>query len=303
MKKQLVFGAILTLVFSVGLVIAAQPDFMAAQVTNPVTGEARNTVMIPAKAVEVAPNLFYLGTAMENGKTVEGYAFVEYRERFGKPSCGNGICEPGENPKNCPLDCSGGGGGGGGTSDCYSFLSSGAKWKTVESYILNPINTEGLGFGFVYDNLALYIGKWETTAGKNILGNGIVTNETLVADTISPDGQNEVYFGEISQPGAIAITIVWGIFSGPPKQRQLVEWDQVYNVDYDWSEDCLSENCSYKMDFENIATHELGHSVGLDDLYDSKCSEMTMYGYANYGETKKRTLEDGDKAGVSKLYS
>ena len=57
-----------------------------------------------------------------------------------------------------------------------------------------------------------------------------------------------------------------------------------------------------KMDFANIATHELGHSVGLDDLYDDKCREQTMHGYADYGETKKRTLEAGDIAGISKLY-
>jgi len=56
------------------------------------------------------------------------------------------------------------------------------------------------------------------------------------------------------------------------------------------------------MDFENIATHELGHSVGLDDLYDERSSEQTMYGYASYGETKKRTLEDGDINGVYQLY-
>ena len=56
------------------------------------------------------------------------------------------------------------------------------------------------------------------------------------------------------------------------------------------------------MDFENIATHELGHSVGLADLYESKCSEMTMYGYADYGETKKQTLEDGDIKGIKEIY-
>lgn len=54
--------------------------------------------------------------------------------------------------------------------------------------------------------------------------------------------------------------------------------------------------------FESIATHELGHSVGLDDLYDGSCSEQTMYGYATEGETKKRTLEAGDIAGVQELY-
>ena len=35
---------------------------------------------------------------------------------------------------------------------------------------------------------------------------------------------------------------------------------------------------------------------------DSTCTEETMYAFANFGETKKRTLEAGDIAGVAKLY-
>ena len=70
-------------------------------------------------------------------------------------------------------------------------------------------------------------------------------------------------------------------------------------VDFDWSD----SGEAGKMDFENIATHELGHSVGLDDLYNSGCSAETMYGYASEGETNKRTLELGDITGVSELYS
>jgi len=106
-------------------------------------------------------------------------------------------------------------------------------------------------------------------------------------------------FADIEHEGAIAVAIVWGYFGGPPPFRELVEWDMVFDdVDFDWS--AIGE--AGKMDFENIATHELGHAVGLGDLYNTECSEATMYGYASYGETKKRTLEAGDIAGVSSLY-
>jgi len=39
-----------------------------------------------------------------------------------------------------------------------------------------------------------------------------------------------------------------------------------------------------------------------DGLYNDLCSEQTMYGYAGYGETKKRDLNDGDIAGIKNLY-
>lgn len=307
MKKYLTLGLFIVLVFSVGVVLAAKPDSTPHK-ANPSGGHP--TVVIPAHAVEVAPGVFSLGRAIDKGRVVEGYAFIDYKKGFGKgkpgTDCGNGICEPGENARKCPADCSGNGGGEPDASNCYGFLSKGAKWRTIEPYIVNPANTRGLRGTFVTANIADDISKWETAAGVNILG-GEITGLVNGADLQSPDNKNEVYFADIDSNGAIAITIVWGYFYGPPWQRELVEWDQVYDdVDFDWSADCSSEDCTgtdKMMDFENIATHELGHSVGLDDLYDGKCSEQTMYGYAGYGETKKRDLNTGDITGVRKLYS
>ena len=188
---------------------------------------------------------------------------------------------------------------------CYGFLANGAKWKSVEPWFVNPSNGRGLGGSYVLSNLASNVSKWEDATdgtlgngGANVLGDGYFATGTLVADTVSPDNLNEVYFANVADPGAIAVTIVWGIFSGPTFNRKLVEWDQVYDdFDYDWS----ASGELGKMDFENIATHELGHSVGLADLYNT-CTEETMYGYADYGETKKRDLNSGDVQGMNAMY-
>ena len=181
---------------------------------------------------------------------------------------------------------------------CFAFLAKGAKWKSVEPWIVNPANREGLSDTFIRDNLAFNIDKWEDASSTNILGDGTITTAPLVADTSSPDGKNEVYFADIDSPGAIAVTIVWGIFSGPPGQRKLIEWDQVYDdIDFDWSD----SGASGKMDFENIVTHEIGHSIGMGHP-DDTCTEETMYRFADFGETKKRDLNAGDIAGISELY-
>ena len=284
-KKILAIAIALEVLASASLAFAA-PNMVPATV-----GPSGRTVIIPAHAVQVADNVFDLGTAVDTdtGLPVRGYAILHYRTGFH------------HNPNH-----SGGPSGGGGNS-CFGFFANGAKWKTVEPWLVNTTNGEGLSSAFVLDNLTADILKWEDAAdgtvgsgvGVNILGNGSVTAATLIADTSSPDNQNEVYFSDVGSPGAIAVTIVWGIFSGPPSQRKLVEWDMVFDeVDYDWS----SIGAAGLMDFENIATHELGHSVGMTDLYTLTCSEETMYGYADFGETKKRTLEAGDIAGVSSLY-
>lgn len=275
------------MVFSVGVAIA-KPNFVAAEVL-PSNGHAQ--VVIPAHALEVAPGVFYLGSAMHHGELVQGYAI------FAKAVCGNSVCEKGENADKCPEDCAAAPPEPG--SSCYAFLSSGAKWKIVEPWIVNPSNTRGLASDFVLANLAADIGKWEAAAGVDILGEGSMTGETLAADMNQPDDKNEVYFADISDSGAIGVTIIWGIFSGRPSARKLVEWDQVYDDhDFDWS----STGEAGKMDFENIATHELGHSAGMGDLYTTECSAQTMYGYAGYGETNKRSLEAGDIAGIKALY-
>ena len=281
-KKFLGLLAILALLF-LASPAAAAPQFQLAKLDTP---GIQATIAVPETAINNSPVIEYLGTAVDpqSGKIVQGYAIIHPKTAPAKPPWA----------------------GGGGTR-CYTFLAKGAMWKTIESWIVNPSNSRGLDGDFVFSNLAFDISKWEDAAdgvvgngiGINILGDGSSTPATLLADTVVPDGQNEVYFANISSSNAIAVTIIWGIFAGPISGRELVEWDQVYDdVDFDWS----ASGEAGKMDFENIATHELGHSVGLGDLYESNCSEQTMYGYASYGETKKRTLESGDILGVSTLY-
>ena len=76
------------------------------------------------------------------------------------------------------------------------------------------------------------------------------------------------------------------------------QFDIVFDIDFAWS----ASGEAGKMDLQNIATHELGHGAGLDDLYQSPAYRETMYGYSAYGEISKRDLYIGDKTGITKLY-
>jgi len=139
-------------------------------------------------------------------------------------------------------------------------------------------------------------------AGADIIGNGTTTNKSLQSDWVSPDGVNEVYFSQSElDAGTVAVTIVWGVFGGPPSTREIIEWDMVFNdaLPESWGDATVH---SADWDVLNIATHELGHTAGLGDLYSASTAEQTMYGYASPGEVKKRTLESGDIAGIKALY-
>jgi len=279
--KLLIIVFVSTILITSGFVFAT-PAVAAPNENANDKAKGNAQVSIPDHAKKIAPGIFHLGFATHEGQVVEGFLIFHH-----KPGHSGGP---------------GGGGNGGdqpsGDDQCYSLFAKGSKWKVDEPWLLNPLNSQGLSDSFLLGNLQLNIQKWENESGRNILGDGSITGATLVADMVSPDGFNEVYFADISGENSIAVTIVWGVFDGPPGKRVLVEWDQVYDdVTFDWS----STGANDKMDFENISTHEMGHSLGLTHPGDS-CTEETMFAFANEGETKKRTLESGDINGINKLY-
>ncbi|MFH0868280.1 MAG: matrixin family metalloprotease [Candidatus Woesearchaeota archaeon] len=237
---------------------------------------------LPKNAVKLKHGVFKLGNAVDiDGKIVEGYAFIKYEDGY-KQKNADFFAITNLTPEYC-----------------YGFM--GAKWTTTENYIINPTNKWGLDKTQVSSHFVGDTSTWETSvvSNKNLIGTGATTSKKLLADTVRPDGKNEVYFGSIKDAGAIAITIVWATRFDVNNLGQIVEWDQVYDqIDFGWS----LTGAAGKMDFDNIATHELGHTLGMDDLYDLVCSDQTMYGYANYGEIIKRTLEVGDIKGINILY-
>ena len=212
---------------------------------------------------------------LDDGSVLERSVHIFYKEDFAKP---NGV------------------GGGKGADTCYAVYAKGAKWKVTEDYIVDSTNQASLTDGFVRSVTATSLNTWDEQVAPEIFGSegsGVVDG----LDTSSTDGKNEVLFGDIDDPNAIAVTITWGFFSGPIGTRQLVEWDAMFDdVNFAWGNADPT-----KMDFQNIATHEYGHAAGMSHPANT-CTEETMYAFAKDGETKKRDLNAGDIAGINALY-
>jgi len=234
---------------------------------------------LPSWAKEIAPDTYYLGAAEEEGLMLQGYAFVRYHKGYARFSYAK---MPGNR------------------TTCYGFLANGARWKTTEGYVLGEANADGLLPEFISSVTETSLETWDRQVTFEIFG---LRNTSAVvdgADTTAPDGKNEIYFGSIEKPGVIAVTVVWGVFSGPLPTRKLVEYDVIFDdVDFAWGDAATNPTL---MDYQNIATHEFGHAAGMNDLYVNSCAEETMYGYAIKGETKKRDLNIGDITGIKTLY-
>jgi len=221
---------------------------------------------------------------------LEKIVYIHYKKGYGKPPG-----TPGVGPDKDDGD-----------EDEGYYKLLGAKWKeTPVDYVIDPDNQDGLTEEFIVSTITASVNEWDEHTSIDLFGSYIVDDDSSWDDD-APDGRNELVFGDYPQDGVIAVCIVWGYFRGASGKGVIVEFDIMFDTDYTWgdagetSETTLGD--TDVMDLQNIATHELGHGVGLADLYDDAASEETMYGYSTWGETKKRTLYFGDQAGIQELY-
>ncbi len=178
---------------------------------------------------------------------------------------------------------------------CYKLM--GISWKSLPvSYAINLTNGDGLTEPFISTAIITGAETWDTVTSKELFSySGVVD-----AQYGEQDFTNVITFGTKDADGdplpenVIAITTVWW----SPRGRQIVEFDMVFNDYWFWG-NADSGTC---MDVQNIATHEMGHAVGLADLYTDSCNEVTMYGYSDVNETIKRTLEQPDIDGLTSIY-
>lgn len=283
MKSKWAFPVIVSI--AVMMVFSSIPAYAVANSDN---ASDKAKFKIPAHAVKVAEGVYSLGKAKDvDGKAVEGFMFVHPKDQPAKPDKPD---KPGKG---------GGGKKGGGGPDCWAFIAKSTKWKTTEPYVLETNNGD-VSDKFVTDTIFTSLETWDTEVAFDIFGPRDTISTVNGVDTASPDGKNEVLFGDIDEPNVIASTTIWRTI-GPPQVREFVEWDMIFNDGSDFTWGDAGMNSAF-MDLQNIATHEIGHATGMAHPDDS-CTDETMFKFSQTGETTKRSLTStGDIAGIQKLY-
>ena len=159
-------------------------------------------------------------------------------------------------------------------------------------YEISTANKPGyLDDNFIYNAISASSETWDDATGTELFDTPISTTNPVIIG----DGKSTVGWGDL-QPGVIAVTQL--LYN--PATKEIVEFDTILNTYYPWGN--ASATTNKVMDLQNIATHELGHACGLDDLRPPKDGELTMYAYSDYNEIKKRTLGIGDILGIQELY-
>ena len=112
------------------------------------------------------------------------------------------------------------------------------------------------------------------------------------------DGVNNIAFTPYAPTcAAIAATGVWYKTQGVPvgTMYPILESDMTFNSNLKWT----ATGEAGKVDFQSVVLHELGHTIGLGDIYGKPINDgLQIMGYYS----GRRTLGNGDATGVWKLY-
>ena len=164
------------------------------------------------------------GPAVKNGpKDIppggEKIVFIHYKKAPGKPDGTPGRPKP-------PKD-----------TDCYDFIARGVKWSDADlplDVLIDGTNDQGVDSSAILNAFDAGAGAWDVET-TTVLFDTLSLIPGLTVNEDAPDGSNMIVFGDLEQPGAIAVTIVWGYFGGRPSTRRIVEFDMIFDqVDFDW---------------------------------------------------------------------
>ncbi len=175
----------------------------------------------------------------------------------------------------------------------HDFLKemAAAPAPTPDAACFVPIGPKWAGATATYKIGATIPATWQAALEASATSwNRSETAFRFQADAAST---NEFLIGPVSGATTLAATRIE--YDSTNKMRRFT---MTFSNTVSWS----PSGEASKFDVQNVTAHELGHALGLNHPSGPTCGEQTMWASAGAGETKKRTLEAGDRAGALSLY-
>jgi len=193
-------------------------------------------------------------------------------------------------------------------TDTYRLVRGGIQWANEDIPVDCVVYTSGAPEG-VFAAVTPAFAEWESWTSTDIYGT--ISEDGGTPPGLTYDEENTVCWGTIDGPGGtIAVTqfVFW------VNTKKLIEFDILFDKDEVWLAthesgtlpDSSDPENPYpdtgQFDVWNVGTHELGHTLVLDDLRSPRDGALTMHAYTWPGDDLKRTLGTGDTLGIQAIY-
>lgn len=175
------------------------------------------------------------------------------------------------------------------SKEISAYVINGPAWSVVP--VAYSVNTTNLDLAEAAVETAVRAGAdtWATQSSASI---GFAYAGRSTQTTTTYDGLNLVVFRNASNGSAIA-TAYWWSSGSRLLDADIVFWDGAFRFF------AGATGCSSGFYIEDIAAHEFGHALGLGH---STSANATMYPSTSSCDTRNRTLDADDIAGVLALY-
>lgn len=150
---------------------------------------------------------------------------------------------------------------------------------------------------------------WDSVTGKNLFVGPVEVTSDYGIDVM--DGHFTHGWKDIPSDTTLGYARTWYRLGRPTVPgadgklyRAVVESDVCYNTKFNWDtyqDDGTTYVPGDNIDVQTVALHELGHTIGLGDIYGTRLEWDTAQIMNYYGDVQ-RVLGNGDTTGAQKLY-
>ncbi len=193
----------------------------------------------------------------------------------------------------------------GGNKNAY-FLT-GWRWNTINPQITWYLKSNSVPSNLNVQKVASAVTNaanlWNGASNQKLYNPTVYSTPNVNIDTY--DHKNVVAWKYLSDaPTALAYSRTWYSYSKVGGYYSAVESDISLNTRYPWSTS-LKDGTPYtsgsSIDVQTVLTHEMGHTLGLGDVYGTKYASDSSEIMNAYSKVKDE-LGNGDKTGIWTLY-